>query len=103
MLFRQDKKLERQKNPAAFPNSQHYGGLDAREHLPPLLKPNSLMIWDTYQLWEQHAVEFLAREEYSAEEALLILCITAEKLRGWSRKRKAMAREYLWDSAVVEL
>jgi hypothetical protein len=70
------------RNPPAFPPGVRYGGLDARSHAPPLLRPNLPMSWKTYDLWERYAVTFLARTEYTPEEALIILTTTAEKLRG---------------------
>jgi len=42
------------------------------------------MCWESYGLWEQHAVATLARDELSPEEALGVLVESTEQLRVWS-------------------
>jgi hypothetical protein len=83
LLFRK-RPLEIRRNPPAFPPDGSYEGLEARGGLPPLLRPDALMCWESYGLWEQHAVATLAREELSPEEALFVLAESAEQLRAWS-------------------
>lgn len=86
LLFRPGP-IEIVRNPAAFPPGDSYGGLDARTHLPPLLRPDVLLSWETYRLWERYAVSLMAREDYDPHEALIVLCTTVEKLRAWPEKQ----------------
>ena len=83
LLFRK-RPPEIRRNPPAFPPDGSYEGLEARGELPPLLRPDALMCWDSYGLWEQHAVATLARDELSPEEALCVLAECAERVRAWS-------------------
>lgn len=81
LLFSGEETIAITQNPPTFPPSQKYEGLDARKHLPPLLRPNVLMTWEAYILWEQYIIEFINRKEYTPEDALIVLCTTVEKLR----------------------
>ena len=45
-------------------------GLDARDALPPLLRPGMLTDLDGYDAWEQRAIGVLARGDLTAEQAL---------------------------------
>ncbi len=85
MLFRDDmtdgSDLEIVHNPPAFPRTAGYGGLDARNHLPPLLRPNVMMTWEAAGMWERHTLKTMARRDYTPEEALTLLMTTAEKAR----------------------
>lgn len=88
MPFREDleegRDLEIVRNPPAYPRKAGYGGLDARNHKPPLLRPNVLMSWEASGLWERHTVQTMARRDYSPEEALILLVTSAEKARQFS-------------------
>ncbi len=69
--------------PAAFPPSWPYQGLDAREALPPLLRPGVLMSWEAHEAWEAHAVSVMGMAQ-APEEALERLRADAERIRGWT-------------------
>ena len=56
-------------------------GLDAREALPPLLRPELLMDHDAYSAWEGHAVQCLAS---GARDGLLRLAAATDALRTWT-------------------
>jgi Fe-S-cluster containining protein len=71
-------------NPPAFPAGWPYEGLDARESLPPLLRPGVLMDWPSLERWERFAVSVLAEEERSPEAALDVLATAAEDARRWT-------------------
>jgi Fe-S-cluster containining protein len=70
-------------NPPSFPPSWPYQGLDARDAVPPLLRPGVLMSWEGLERWESHAVAVLA-EARTAEDAVVRLAADAERLRAWT-------------------
>jgi Fe-S-cluster containining protein len=67
----------------AFPHSWPYQGLDARDAVPPLLRPDVLMSWEGLERWEAHAVSVMA-EALSAEHAVARLGADAERIRAWT-------------------
>jgi hypothetical protein len=72
------------KNAAWFPAAGEYVGLDAREVLPPLLRPGVLMDWDSWWETERLAVETLLHRGSSAAEGLSILRLAVRELHQWS-------------------
>jgi len=58
-------------------------GLDARDELPPLVRPGVLWDWDGWDLWERSAVALLAREGQSPEQALGALRAAVGALTAW--------------------
>jgi len=56
-------------------------GLDAREALPPLLRPDVLMDLDAYRNWESAAVEIFATRR--PDQALSLVSAAADELRLW--------------------
>jgi Fe-S-cluster containining protein len=81
---RSDPLLRIVEDPPGFPPSRPYEGLDARDALPPLLRPGVLMSWETHARWEAHAVSTLAEEDVAPEDALVRLVSRAEKVRRWT-------------------
>lgn len=71
-------------DPPGFPSSWPWEGLDARDALPPLLRPGVLMDWASLDRWERFAVSVLAEEQQSPEAALDILAGAAEDARRWT-------------------
>jgi Fe-S-cluster containining protein len=71
-------------DPPAFPPSWPWEGLDARDALPPFLRPGVLMSWPSLERWERFAVSVLAEEGRTPEEALDVLADTAEAARRWT-------------------
>lgn len=57
-------------------------GLDARQALPPLLRPDALLDEASQRLWERHVLEVWARTG-PAEQALDLLAAQAERARAW--------------------
>jgi Fe-S-cluster containining protein len=86
LLFRDDVPLAVVEDPAAFPRSWPYEGLDARDALPPLLRPGVLMDWPSLERWESHAVSLLAEDGRTPERALDLLAEAAEAARRWTRE-----------------
>jgi Fe-S-cluster containining protein len=83
LLFRDDVALAVVCDPPAFPSSWPYEGLDARDALPPLLRPGVLTSWAAHFRLEAHAVAVLGREQLPIGEALARLRAEAEALRAW--------------------
>jgi hypothetical protein len=69
---------------AGFARGGEYEGLDARNSLPPLLRPDMLMDWDSWSLFERLSVEMLVESADSATSALIQLATAVEHARGWS-------------------
>lgn len=84
LLFRDELPLAVVSDPPAFPPTWPYEGLDARDALPPLLRPGVLMSWAAHARLEEHAVALFGREELAVEQALARLSAQAEALRGWT-------------------
>jgi Fe-S-cluster containining protein len=57
-------------------------GLDARDALPPLLRPGMLMTRDGYRTWETRVIETLSMDG-SVETALARCAAATERLRPW--------------------
>jgi Fe-S-cluster containining protein len=71
-------------NPPGFPPTWPYQGLDARDALPPLLRPGVLMDWPSLERWETFAVSVLGDERRSPEAALDAIAAAAEAARAWT-------------------
>jgi Fe-S-cluster containining protein len=83
LLFRADTRLGIEHDPPAFRGST-CEGLDARDVLPPLLRPGVLHSLASYGTWERFQVEALADEGQSAEGALATIARAAEQARTWT-------------------
>ena len=81
-------------NPSSFPSSWPYEGLDARDALPPLLRPGVLMDWPSLERWERFAVAVLGGEGRSPEAALDLLTTAAEEARRWTPDNGPFAECY---------
>jgi Fe-S-cluster containining protein len=67
----------------AIDGYQTLEGLDARDALPPLVRPEMLWDWDSWDRWERGAVAMLARDGQSPEEALHALDRAVEAVSVW--------------------
>jgi hypothetical protein len=76
---------------AAFPDDGEYEGLDATAGLPPLLRPDMLMGWADWWLWEELSVATLARDDLTPAQALGALRQAVERVDDWSPRRGALA------------
>lgn len=70
-------------NPRAFPADGEYVGLDVREALPPALRPDMLMDWESWWLWESEAIALIAAQ-LDAQQAMARLFVAVERVRSWS-------------------
>jgi Fe-S-cluster containining protein len=76
-------------------------GLDAREALPPLVRPDLLSDLDGYGAWERAVVEMFGADGVTAEAALDAIANATEDVRRWTpsegpleeRVRRAFSRE----------
>jgi hypothetical protein len=69
---------------AAFPETGEYVGLDARDTLPPLLRPGILMSWDAWWEWERLAVERIGSVREPITEVLASLRAAVEHVERWT-------------------
>jgi Fe-S-cluster containining protein len=69
--------------PASLAGRFHLEGLDARDALPPLLRPGMLADLDGYHAWERAAVEVLEAGE-APEDALFRIRAMTESVQSWS-------------------
>ena len=70
-------------SPEAFPASAEYEGLDAHQSLPPLLRHDVLMDWESWWEFEALAVDMLANSSASPGRALARLHRVVEEIRIW--------------------
>jgi hypothetical protein len=68
----------------AFPSDVEIVGLDVRASLPPLIRPDMLMDWDSWWAWERHAVDTIARPDRPPEHALATLSAAVASVRMWT-------------------
>jgi Fe-S-cluster containining protein len=71
-------------SPSAFPDEAEYDGLDARTQLPPLLRPDRLMDWESWWAFEASSVDLLANTGGSADQAMARLRVAVEETRSWA-------------------
>ena len=75
----------------AFPTGGEYVGLDVRDALPPLLRPDVLMDWEAWRMLEGHAVHLLCHVAETANEGLSRLHTAVEQLRQWRPGSSSLA------------
>ena len=61
-------------------------GLDARDELPPLVRPGLLADLEAYELWERSVIGVLDRVEHAAH-ALDVIALATERVRAWSPRK----------------
>ncbi len=66
-------------------------GLDAREALPPLLRPGLLCDLEGYASWERAAITVLARPDIGWQEALDRIAAATERVREWRPGMRSLA------------
>lgn len=70
-------------SPRGFPVTGEYEGLDVREALPPLLRPDVLMDWDSWWEFERLSVELLGNSGVPIALTLARLAQVVEQVRIW--------------------
>ena len=71
----------------AFPSDGEYEGLDVRAALPPLLRPEMLMDWESWWLWEAESVALIGARAEAPDTALAALRVAVDDASGWSPER----------------
>ena len=74
-------------------------GLEARDALPPLVRPGFLHDLASYDAWERGVVALLARDDLSPEQALAGIANAAEQIRRWQRADGPLATCVEWSLA----
>jgi hypothetical protein len=69
----------------AFPPDGEYVGLDVRDALPPALRPDMLMDWESWWQWEAAAVALFASRT-DPGRAVARLALAVEHVRDWTPK-----------------
>jgi Fe-S-cluster containining protein len=94
---------------AAPPNVDLGGaleGLDALEALPPLLRPEMLMDFESYWAWEWQAIDVLERRGSSAAQAIATIAAATRDLATWrpgpTTLVDAVARAFERPDAIAE-
>jgi hypothetical protein len=87
LLLDSDAPLAIVDTPAAFPQDRTYDGLDARQGWPPLLRPDVLFDFQSFDLWEQFLVATLGSPVGDVSTALITIADAAERLRDWPVER----------------
>jgi Fe-S-cluster containining protein len=72
---------------SAFPAGGEYEGLDVRDALPPLLRPDMLMEWESWWLWEAESVALIAAGADEPASALATLAAAIDLLDAWTPDR----------------
>ena len=83
MAFDADARLDIVQAPASLVGHVALEGLDAREALPPLLRPGLLMDRTGYQAWERVVIDILATPR-APEAALAKISAFTERVRTWT-------------------
>jgi hypothetical protein len=85
-------------DPPAFPARRLYDGLDATGEWPPLVRPDVLFDYVSYDLWERFLVRALGRASAAVSDTLGRVARAAEQLRTWTPARGSLDS---WTAAVV--
>jgi Fe-S-cluster containining protein len=101
MLFREDVSLAVLHSPLAFPVTAEYEGLDARDVLPPLLRPGLLWDLDGYSAWEEQAVSFLGTTRLRPDAALSQLGRVAGAIQEWTPGNQSLRAHVIHAFGVV--
>ncbi len=59
-------------------------GFEARDGLPPLLRPEMLMDHAAYDGWEQRGIDTFARDDLTPDQALDLIAAATETVRRWT-------------------
>lgn len=63
-----------------IPDVRSYEGLDARDVMPPLLRPGMLMDWESVARWEALAVATLSEHRHAVDRAIAIITRASEQV-----------------------
>ncbi len=83
LLFGSPQDIEVTPAPAMLVEAHVWEGLDLRDALPPLLRPDALFTWTAFDHWERFVLANLRRNAVPLEVSLGALAAGAEALRRW--------------------
>jgi hypothetical protein len=91
MLFAPDaEKLAIVHDAAGIADRREHDGFDARQTIPPLLRPGVAMDAETCRLWEQHVIGALDSAGEMPEETLASVAFTTDAIRNWTAGQGAL-------------
>lgn len=92
MLFREDiGPLRVVSDAAGIADRGEHEGFDARETIPPLLKPGIAMDAETCRAWETFQIGTFSDEGLEPEDALARIGLAADRVRGWDSRSSSLA------------
>jgi Fe-S-cluster containining protein len=91
MLF-SERPLRRIRAPVSLSLNGDIEGLDARGVLPPLLRAGMLTDVEGYDTWESRAIDTLARDDLSPDQALDFIEIATRDVETWRPGCETLAR-----------
>jgi hypothetical protein len=65
-------------------------GLDARDALPPLVRPGLLCDVDGYQAWEEAGIATFAREDLTSDQSLNVIAAATDDVREWQPRAETL-------------
>ena len=77
--------------PASLCLDEPLEGMDARDALPPLVRPGLLGDFTGYDAWERAALGVLDRADIGPERALALIAEATEDVRGWAPGSETLA------------
>jgi hypothetical protein len=83
LLFGSPQNIEVTPAPTGLTQGHVWEGLDLRAALPPLLRPDALFTWTTFDHWERFVLDMLRQNAVPLEESLGAIASGAEALRRW--------------------
>ena len=85
MLFAPDaRRLAIVHDAAGIADRREHDGFDARQTIPPFLRPGVAMDAETCRLWEQHVIDALDLAGQAPEETLAGLAFMTDEIRNWT-------------------
>lgn len=99
LLLRTDVELGIERDPPMAAATGSLEGLDARDALPPLVRPGLAHDLPSYDAWERGVVALLARDDLAPEQALVGIANAAERVRRWRPADGALATYAEWTLA----
>jgi hypothetical protein len=77
-------------------------GLDARNELPPLLRPDVLCDPDGYDAWERASLAVLADDDLAWHAALDRIAAATERVRSWTPGAESLAARVVREFSSIE-
>jgi len=93
MLFREDiGPLRAVPDALGIADRGEYEGFDARETIPPLLRPGTVTDTETCRAWEAFQIDTLNEDGLDPESALAHIALAADHVRDWDSRSSSLAK-----------